>query len=75
MWGVPFHTRLLVTNLENGRSVMVRVNDRGPAEDLVLTQHRVVDLTKAAFAAIADPGQGLIRVRVQLDQPLLSSTH
>ena len=75
MWGVPFHTRLRVTNLGNGRSVVVRVNDRGPAEDLVLTQNRVLDLTKAAFATIADPGQGLIRVRVQLDQPLLSSTH
>ena len=36
MWGVPFQTRLKITNLANGRSVIVRVNDRGPAEDLIL---------------------------------------
>ena len=75
MWGVPFNARLKVTNLHNGRSVIVRVNDRGPAEDLVLTQDRVIDLTKTAFAAIAEPGQGLIRVRVELDRPLLLSSH
>ena len=75
MWGVPFNTRLKVTNVVNGRSVVVRVNDRGPAEDLVATQNRVIDLTKAAFAAIADTHQGLVRVRVELAQPLISSAH
>ena len=74
-WGVPFNSRLKVTNLDNGRSVIVRVNDRGPSEELVATQNRVIDLTKTAFAAIADPGQGLIRVRVELARSLLSSAH
>jgi len=75
IWGVPFETRLKITNLANGQSVIVRVNDRGPAEDLVLTENRVIDLTKAAFAAIADPKLGLIKVRVELARPLLSSAH
>ena len=66
IWGVPFDTRLCVTNLENGRSVIVRVNDRGPAERLVFAESRIIDLTKTAFAAIADPATGLIRVRVEL---------
>ena len=75
MWGVPFNTRLRVTNLHNGRSVVVRVNDRGPSETLVLRQNRIIDLTKSAFAALADPIQGLIRVRIELDQPPVSWPH
>ena len=59
-WNYPFNTRLKVTNLENGKSIVCRVNDRGPAKRL----NRAVDLTKAAFRQIADPRLGLIRVRV-----------
>ena len=49
-WGYPFHTKLKVTNLENGKSVVVTVLDRGPAKRL----NRVIDLSKSAFQKIAD---------------------
>lgn len=52
---LPFGTRLLVTNLSNGKSVEVRVNDRGPYSTGV-----DLDLSKSAFAAIASTGAGII---------------
>lgn len=60
-WYFPFKTRLRVTNLRTGRSVIVVVNDRGPAKRL----GRVIDLTRAAFRKIADPRAGLIQVAVE----------
>lgn len=65
MWGVPFGTMLRVTNTTNGRSVIVRVNDRGPKPHLH-RNGRIVDLTRSAFATIAPLNQGLTRVRVEL---------
>lgn len=59
-WGFALGTRVRVTNLKNGRSVICVVNDRGPAKKL----KRLVDLTKSAFREIADPKHGLIRVSV-----------
>jgi len=64
MWDVPFNQRLRVTNLENGRSVIVRVNDRGPHKRFVETG-RVIDLSKRAFQEIAGLKQGLITVKVE----------
>lgn len=52
---LPFGTKLLVTNLSNGKSVEVRVNDRGPYSTGV-----DLDLSKSAFAAIASIGAGII---------------
>jgi len=63
MWGVSFNTFVKVTNLENNRSVVLRVNDRGPAKRLV-RRGRIIDLTRAAFARIASLRKGLVRVRV-----------
>ena len=63
IWGVPFGTLLRVTNLENGKEVVVRVNDRGPAKRLV-RKGRVIDLTKEAFSMIAHPKKGLVKVKV-----------
>ncbi|MCP4653753.1 MAG: septal ring lytic transglycosylase RlpA family protein [Candidatus Omnitrophica bacterium] len=63
MWNVPFGTLLKVTNCENGKSIMVRVNDRGPARRLV-KRGRIIDLTKKAFAEIADLKKGLIKVKI-----------
>ncbi|MBU1122225.1 MAG: septal ring lytic transglycosylase RlpA family protein [Candidatus Omnitrophota bacterium] len=63
MWGVPFNTILQVTNLDNGKSVTVRVNDRGPAKRLV-RRGRIIDLTKEAFSKISHPKKGLISVSV-----------
>ena len=64
-WGLPFGSLLEVTNLDNGKSVIVRVNDRGPAKRLV-RRGRIIDLTKTAFSAIADNKNGLIDVRVEI---------
>lgn len=60
VWGVPFGTRLKVTNLENSKAVVCRVNDRGPAKRL----GRKLDLSRAAFGKIANPKEGLVRVSV-----------
>ena len=60
-WTMRMGTRVRVTNLANGKSVVVRINDRGPHPRL----KREIDLTRAAFAKIASLNSGLIRVRVQ----------
>jgi rare lipoprotein A len=52
-------TRVKVTNLENGRSVVVRINDRGP-----FVRGRVIDLSYAAAKKIGMTKKGLVRVRV-----------
>jgi len=64
MWNVPFHQKLRVTNLENGRSVVVRVNDRGPHKRFV-REGRVIDLSKGAFCKISALNQGLIAVKIE----------
>ena len=56
---LPFGTKVKVTNLENGKSVTVKINDRGP-----FVKGRVIDLTQAAFKKIGDTGSGLIDVRI-----------
>jgi rare lipoprotein A len=48
---LPFGTRVRVTNKKNGRSVMVRINDRGP-----FVRGRVIDLTPAAAHALGFNG-------------------
>jgi rare lipoprotein A len=54
---LPFGTRLRVTNQTNGKSVVVRVNDRGP-----FVAGRSLDLSYGAFTKIASPGSGVARV-------------
>ena len=54
---LPFGTRLRVTNKSNGRSVIVRVNDRGP-----FVAGRSLDLSYGAFSSIASPSQGVVKV-------------
>lgn len=56
---LPFGTLVTVTNLANGRSVQVRINDRGP-----FVEGRIIDLNEPAFARIASAGSGVIRVRI-----------
>jgi rare lipoprotein A len=65
MWALPFNTILEVTNLDNDKSILVRVNDRGPAKRLV-QEGRIIDLTKEAFSKIADLDKGLINVKVEI---------
>ncbi len=52
----PFGTRLRVTDIDNGRSVVVTVTDRGP-----FTHGRVVDLSLAAARALGIVGRGVAR--------------
>jgi len=56
---LPFGTRVRVTNLDNGRSVEVRINDRGPFKP-----DRVIDLSRAAAEAVDMLRSGIARVRV-----------
>jgi hypothetical protein len=55
---LPFGTRVTVTNLSNGRSVTVVINDRGPFGG------RIIDLSDEAFAVIAPLGAGVCQVRL-----------
>ena len=57
---LPFGTRLRVTNPRTGRSVVVRVNDRGPFHG-----NRVIDLSKAAARRIGMLGSGTARVEIE----------
>ncbi|WP_027178451.1 septal ring lytic transglycosylase RlpA family protein [Maridesulfovibrio bastinii] len=57
---LPFGTRLKITNIKNNKSVIVRVNDRGPYSKRIL-----IDLSKSAFAAIGNTRSGIINVRIE----------
>jgi rare lipoprotein A len=54
---LPFGTRLRITNQNNGKSVVIRVNDYGPT-----IPSRIIDLSLGAFASIASPSSGLAKV-------------
>ena len=56
----PFGTKLLVTNQDNGKQVVVRINDRGP-----YIAGRELDLSYGAFSKIASPSQGIARVCIK----------
>lgn len=57
---LPFGTIVTVTNLDNGRRVRVRINDRGP-----FVEGRIIDLNRPAFGEIASTRQGVLRVRIE----------
>jgi rare lipoprotein A len=57
---LPLPSRVRVTNLDNGRTVEVRVNDRGP-----FIGDRLIDLSQAAARQLGYEGQGLAPVRVE----------
>lgn len=56
---LPMHTMLLVENLDNGKEIVVRVNDRGP-----FVQGRIIDLSYGAAQKIALVNSGTARVKV-----------
>ncbi|HEX9490715.1 MAG TPA: septal ring lytic transglycosylase RlpA family protein [Stellaceae bacterium] len=58
---LPLVTRARVTNLENGRSIAVRVNDRGP-----YIGGRVIDLSTRAAQELGMTEQGLARVQIEV---------
>lgn len=58
---LPFGTSIKVTNLNNGKEVIVKVNDRGPYHS-----SRALDMSKAAFDEIGDTGNGTIPVEYEI---------
>ena len=58
---LPFDTRVRVTNLDNGRSVWVRINDRGP-----YVEGRDIDLSRAAARKLDMIAEGVARVRMEI---------
>lgn len=58
---LPFGTIVKVTNESNGKSVIVRINDRGP-----FIKGRVIDLTKAAFSVIDNIQRGVTKVQLEI---------
>lgn len=61
---LPLPCEVEVTNLQNGRRIRVRVNDRGPYAD-----GRIIDLSRAAADRLGFTRQGTARVRVKLLGP------
>ncbi|WP_016776251.1 septal ring lytic transglycosylase RlpA family protein [Anaerophaga thermohalophila] len=56
---IPFGTLLEVENLDNNKSVVVRVNDRAP-----FVEERIIDLSRAAFEKIASLEEGVVEVKI-----------
>ncbi len=59
---LPFGTRVRVTNLRNKKSVVVRINDRGPFG----RRERIIDVSEAAANALGMKKAGVIRIRLQV---------
>ena len=57
---LPFGTLVKVTNTVNNKSVIVRINDRGP-----FVPGRIIDLSKSAATAIGMIGAGVVKVTIQ----------
>jgi rare lipoprotein A len=57
---LPFGTKVKVTNLSNGKSVKVRINDRGP-----FVTGRIIDLTKKAAKKIDMVNAGVVKVKIR----------
>ena len=58
---LPFGTRVKVTNLNNGRSAVVRINDRGP-----FTGGRIIDLAQGAASDLGVTASGVATVRLEV---------
>lgn len=58
---LPFGSSVKVTNVKNGKSVIVKINDRGP-----FVRGRIIDLSKSAFSSIGNTASGLIDVKIEV---------
>ena len=58
---LPFNTEVLVENLDNGKTVQVRINDRGP-----FAKDRIIDLSRGAAEKVEMIGPGTARVRIYI---------
>src|SRR5208282_2252993 len=65
---IPLGTYVRVTNLHNGRAVIVKVNDRGP-----VVPGRIIDVSYGAAKALQFKSKGLQRVRLDLVNPHTSA--
>jgi rare lipoprotein A len=65
---LPIPSVVEVTNLENGRSIIVRLNDRGPFVD-----DRIIDLSRAAATQLGYQSRGLAQVRVRYLGPAIAA--
>ena len=65
---LPFGTKVKVTNVNNGKSVVVTINDRGPFKKTPDFKYysRVLDLAKGAFLKIASAGAGVIKIKYEI---------
>jgi rare lipoprotein A len=61
---LPFGTKVKVTNLNNGRTVKVRINDRGP-----FVQGRIIDLSRKAARKIGMLDDGVVSVKIEYSKP------
>ena len=60
-WNYPMGARVKIINVRNGKTVVVRIVDRGPSKRL----GRVADLSKSAFAKISSLKEGVIYVKTE----------
>ena len=58
---LPFGAVVKVTNTDNHKSVVVRVNDRGP-----FVRGRIIDLSSSAFSQIASINAGVVPVKIEV---------
>ena len=65
---LPFNTQVLVTNLQNNKSVVVRINDRGPFKS-----GRIIDLSEEAAEKIDSRKQGTTYVKLQVLTPIVEN--
>lgn len=58
---LPFGTKVKVTNIKNGKNVVVKINDRGP-----FVKGRIIDLSRSAFSSIGNTDSGVISVEIEV---------
>ncbi|WP_299779298.1 septal ring lytic transglycosylase RlpA family protein [uncultured Formosa sp.] len=58
---LDFNTKVMVTNLNNNKSVVVVINDRGPYE-----KNRIIDLSRAAAREIGLIDKGILKVKIEV---------
>ena len=65
---LPFGTKVKVTNVNNGKTVVVTINDRGPFKRTPDFKYysRVLDLAKGAFKQIASTSTGVIKIKYEI---------
>jgi len=58
---LPFGTKVKVTNVKSRKSVIVKINDRGP-----FIKGRIIDLSRSAFSSIGNIDSGIINVEIEV---------